>query len=1008
MSLSGSVRRHRIRMLIPLWGARYYEQWLALAGPSLLAPGNILHLHEHADFELVFLCRTQVHGFFQSNEMLRRLGAQIRIKTIMIDEFFPLRQSVSYSVPLTLAFARGIHDLGEDGLGTFVIEMNADFVLSEGSLAAVLRRIDEGYHIISAPSLRVVEHEARPVFERRLREHGDRCFSARAMMAIAERHLHQTVRARIINRDPPVQAWYYHIVYWRLSPTCLAGRSFLLQPLCFQVRRQANAVICPHDYGFLREYCPGGRYTAIGNSDELLMIELQARDSEAEQLEPAPRFASASEELDDRISTIVASAAEWSTAEHRRAFGHSLLFHSTEPPADAVEQLVEFNRQITRIVERLPPPLSATRHYHWLSGLHAYRAAFSEDGLADYPDLIKANANQIISSLFEIDAAAAANLRPQWMATATTDRPEILAEILSGSSAVVTLDGLINEVWEMAPSVRIFPISIEHLHSPDREMTYALPSPEYAPGYSLCIYLLIASLPHWHKLRDICDAMLAAGGQVRVVFREQSWARVDLRQPANASMLSLLGSCFDAEQYATSVALIPPETAGEIPPDPGSPSPPTAGRGFIVNVVTRQRGGASVSVDGLQNGSSAVCPQPKVPVTSSPITSSPVTSSAKDLTAVIPAHNRVGPCVALVRFLRYCGFGHRVIVADTSTPERAAVLRAGLSDLAEYLSLDYRIAQYPKLAQIARSVETPYIVLLPDDDILFPHAIEAALAHLKQNQTHVAAHGYSLRFGLERRDFDIYQVEHFIPTIDYDDPMWRYAQLMRRYQPHIWAVFRTEVYAEAMAAAATMPGTVFQELMFQIVSILKGPVARLPLIYAMRGMEVSRVAYSEVDPFQWLLKDAESFFRSYSIFRKALADYLGQKQIEPCAGPGERPGLLAADPRIPMGAPEVSLEQLLDLANASYLARCIDIGRINHAVRYHLGRTAEPVRFPGPWAGWSEPRPADLVRRSARLDRRYVWREAVLQAQPKEEIVLSSNEIERVETELDGYVLETR
>ena len=165
--------------------------------------------------------------------------------------------------------------------------------------------------------------------------------------------------------------------------------------------------------------------------------------------------------------------------------------------------------------------------------------------------------------------------------------------------------------------------------------------------------------------------------------------------------------------------------------------------------------------------------------------------------------------------------------------------------------------QYPKLAQIARSVETPHIVVLPDDDILFPHAIEAALSHLKQDPTHVAAHGYSLRFGLEGHDFDIYRVEHFIPTIDDADPMWRYAHLMQRYQPHIWAVFRTEVYAEAMAAAATMPGTLFQELMFQIVSILKGPVARLPVIYAMRGTEVSQVAYSEVDPFQWLVKDAE-------------------------------------------------------------------------------------------------------------------------------------------------------
>jgi hypothetical protein len=70
--------------------------------------------------------------------------------------------------------------------------------------------------------------------------------------------------------------------------------------------------------------------------------------------------------------------------------------------------------------------------------------------------------------------------------------------------------------------------------------------------------------------------------------------------------------------------------------------------------------------------------------------------------------------------------------------------------------------------------------LLPRDDIVFPHAIKAALSRLKQNLTHVAAHGYSLRFGLERGDRDIHQVEHFIPTIGDADPRWRYALLMQR------------------------------------------------------------------------------------------------------------------------------------------------------------------------------------------------------------------------------------
>ena len=99
------------------------------------------------------------------------------------------------------------------------------------------------------------------------------------------------------------------------------------------------------------------------------------------------------------------------------------------------------------------------------------------------------------------------------------------------------------------------------------------------------------------------------------------------------------------------------------------------------------------------------------------------------------------------------------------------------------------------------------------------------------------------------------------------------------------------------------------------------------------------------------------------------------------------------------------MEQVLDLVNASFLARCIDTRTINHAVWHHLGRIAEPVKFPGPWAGWSRPRRTDLVRPSARLDRRYIWREAVLKAEPKDEIEITLDDIARVETQLDGYVL---
>ena len=378
------------------------------------------------------------------------------------------------------------------------------------------------------------------------------------------------------------------------------------------------------------------------------------------------------------------------------------------------------------------------------------------------------------------------------------------------------------------------------------------------------------------------------------------------------------------------------------------------------------------------------------------------------LTAVIPAHNRVRECLALLRYLRSCEFPHPVVVADSSQPERSKALQDEIGDLARYQYFGSQIGQYAKLAQIARCVNTPYIVVMPDDDIAFPHAIESSLTFLHGHDDHVAAHGYSLRFGLERGDFDIYQVEHFIPTIGDESPMQRYYHLMHRYQPHLWAVFRTDVYAEAMGAAASVQNTVFQEFMFQIVSVIAGKVARLPTIYAMRGMEAAQIDYSDADPLQWLVKDTASFFCRYAEFRNAVINYLRHRTTKPSlwmklchADAGvSRHGIQSF-----VNTPKMPFRQLIDMINAACLSRLIHSGTINYTALYGLGEHNDPVKFPGPWRGWAEPQPDDLIRQSRWDDRRYIWRRAVLEAEPRYEISITAEEMTKVEAELDFYEL---
>jgi len=539
-------------MLIPLWGAKYFERWFELPAASLRSAGNIPYLQSRTDFEIVFLTKSQDLPFLANNQVFNDFAAQTTIRTVTIDEFFPSNGAVPYGVPLTLAFAKGIQDLGKDGLGTFVILMNADFVLSEGSLRSLFDRIAQGYQIITAPSIRVGDHLARPLMTEQLYSgKKGRGFPARDMMSIVEKCLHGTVLARVINEPQLIETSYYHLIYWHINESCLAARYFLLMPLCFQVRRHLETVTCPVDYGFLEQLCPGGRYTVLADSDEFLMVELQDRDSEAYLLAPAQKFSSRAEAIDHKISQAIKNVAEWTTFEHRRAIANTLLFHSQDLPVGIQGKLVEFDAHMARMLAALPPPVPTQRHFHWLGAVHHYREKM-------YPHsarLLADDLNDIVIDLSELDRKAVSEARPQWSSSSDSMRRLGLIEHFRSCSAVVTLDGLVSDLRALPQSVRIFSAKLADAHSHDMDMHFCFREDfSIENGKTLGLYLLIDSLPHCLKFRALCNQAIEAGGGAILLFRTNNG--LDMKLQDNSWILSVLLHMFGSELYSAEMELI--------------------------------------------------------------------------------------------------------------------------------------------------------------------------------------------------------------------------------------------------------------------------------------------------------------------------------------------------------------------------------------------------------------------------------------------------------------------
>jgi glycosyltransferase domain-containing protein len=351
---------------------------------------------------------------------------------------------------------------------------------------------------------------------------------------------------------------------------------------------------------------------------------------------------------------------------------------------------------------------------------------------------------------------------------------------------------------------------------------------------------------------------------------------------------------------------------------------------------------------------------------------------SKLLTAIMPTRNRPDNVARQLRLFESSPYP--MIVADSSDAENAGRIRAVVLDRMEFRALARELTLYDKLDLVLREVDTPFVALVSDRKITFPHAIDALLAHLLADDDPIAAVGYILGFTPHPDAIDINRVIWFTPTIGDDDPLQRHYHLMQRYQSRAFSVFRIAPLRRAVAQARRVEGALFQEILMMNALVLQGRFARLPAILTLQGEERSFHPPTRNDPLFWFIDDIGSFFRHYARYRTALADFIRELGIAPPTG--------------------TDLDQLVDMVHAVWLHRNFDDGVLNHATRLLLGDAIEPLSGPQTHHPWREPAGGDVTEQG-RL--RYVWRDRVLRAEPADEIYISRDEMDRVRMALDAY-----
>jgi hypothetical protein len=340
------------RLIIPVWGSVYAEKLVSMTLPALLAPGNLPSLATMFDVEVMLVTEGKLIDYIRQARSFERLTTICDVKFSSLDDLMPCEPG-EYGVILTAALFRGFVDLGAKVTETFLLFLNADFIIADGSYRRLAELMREGKRVIHAPSFRVVLEEVWPQLEARVdAESAVLAVKPREMAKLALTHKHLTVKARTVNQRLYHQ-WCMDQFYWYVDEETLVGYQWPVALVAIKPERVVTEPVLVWDFGYLPEAAPTLEPYFLADSDDFFMIEPQKRVTGEELMRPGGLS----------VDAIAKFLSDWTTHEQRRCGRQLLTIHAGDLPVDIDDVIAESRRYMNEIARRLSPePQSHIRH----------------------------------------------------------------------------------------------------------------------------------------------------------------------------------------------------------------------------------------------------------------------------------------------------------------------------------------------------------------------------------------------------------------------------------------------------------------------------------------------------------------------------------------------------------------------------------------------------------------------------------------------------------------------
>jgi hypothetical protein len=276
------VSKRPTRIITYAWGENYLHELLSFTLPALLAPGNLPSVAAFVPCELIILTEERFFETVNSHASIIKAKQFCPVRLIALDDLITVKDK--YGMALTHALHRGFSDLSQSMTETWQIFLNADFILADGSLRNLLRRLASGERLVASPSYCVDSTAVVPELQRRVDQKTSAlCISPRELAALAIKYRHNTIRGKTVN-ERPFNIRHMDQFYWLVDNSTLLGHQMPIAIVGMRPERYLSEVNAYWDYGLMREFCPKTEVCVLGDSDDFLMIEMRATDVAKDQI----------------------------------------------------------------------------------------------------------------------------------------------------------------------------------------------------------------------------------------------------------------------------------------------------------------------------------------------------------------------------------------------------------------------------------------------------------------------------------------------------------------------------------------------------------------------------------------------------------------------------------------------------------------------------------------------------------------------------------------------------